>query len=56
MKDLELEAKLRLLNIQLDIWKKLHNLMTYGLDKFSSYLLAALPTFPRLQAGECRAG
>jgi len=33
MKDLELEAKLRLLNIQLDNWKKLHNLMTYGLDK-----------------------
>lgn len=33
MKDLELEAKLRLLNIQLDNWKKLHNLVTYGLDK-----------------------
>lgn len=33
MKDLELEAKLRLLNIQLDNWKKLHNLITYGLDK-----------------------
>ena len=33
MKDLELEAKLRLLGIQLDSWKKLHNLITYGLDK-----------------------
>jgi hypothetical protein len=33
MKDLDLEAKLRLLNIQLDNWKKLHNLITYGLDK-----------------------
>jgi hypothetical protein len=33
MKDVELEAKLRLLNIQLDNWKKLHNLITYGLDK-----------------------
>lgn len=33
MKDPELEAKLRLLNIQLDNWKKLHNLTTYGLDK-----------------------
>lgn len=33
MKDPELEAKLRLLSIQLDNWKKLHNLITYGLDK-----------------------
>ena len=33
MKDPELEAKLRLLDIQLDNWKKLHNLITYGLDK-----------------------
>jgi len=33
MKDPDLEAKLRLLDIQLDNWKKLHNLMTYGLDK-----------------------
>jgi hypothetical protein len=33
MKDQELEAKLRLLSIQLDNWKKLHNLITYGLDK-----------------------
>jgi hypothetical protein len=33
MKDHELEAKLRLLSIQLENWKKLHNLVTYGLDK-----------------------
>lgn len=33
MKDSELETKLRLLQIQLDSWKKLHDLMTYGLDK-----------------------
>jgi hypothetical protein len=33
MRDQEIEVKLRLLNIQLDNWKKLHNLITYGLDK-----------------------
>jgi hypothetical protein len=33
MKDQALERKLRLLNIQLDNWKKLHDLITYGLDK-----------------------
>ena len=33
MKDPELEANLRVLDIQLDNWKKLHNLITYGLDK-----------------------
>ena len=33
MKDPELEAKLRLLSIQLENWKKLHDLITYGLDK-----------------------
>jgi hypothetical protein len=33
MKDKELETKLRLLNLQLDSWKKLHDLITYGLDK-----------------------
>jgi hypothetical protein len=33
MRDQELERKLRLLNIQLDNWKKLHDLITYGLDK-----------------------
>jgi hypothetical protein len=33
MRDQEIEVKLRLLNIQLDNWKKLHNLITYSLDK-----------------------
>jgi hypothetical protein len=33
MRDQELEAKLRLLTLQLDNWKKLHDFITYGLDK-----------------------
>jgi hypothetical protein len=33
MRDQALERKIRLLNIQLDNWKKLHDLITYGLDK-----------------------
>ena len=33
MKDQELETELRLLTLQLDNWKKLHDLITYGLDK-----------------------
>lgn len=33
MKDRELETKLRLLALQLDSWKRLHDLITYGLDK-----------------------
>jgi hypothetical protein len=33
MTDQGLERKLRLLNIQLDNWKRLHDLITYGLDK-----------------------
>ena len=33
MRDKELETKLRLLTLQLDSWKKLHDLITYGLDK-----------------------
>ena len=33
MKDKALETKLRLLTLQLDNWKKLHDLITYGLDK-----------------------
>src|SRR3954468_13025924 len=33
MRDRELETKLRLLAVQLDSWKKLHDLITYGLDK-----------------------
>jgi hypothetical protein len=33
MRDRELEAQLRLLTLQLENWKKLHDLITYGLDK-----------------------
>jgi len=33
MKDKALETQLRLLILQLDNWKKLHDLITYGLDK-----------------------
>ncbi len=33
MRDSEVDAKLRLLSLQLDSWRKLHDLMTYGLDK-----------------------
>ena len=33
MRDHGLETKLRLLMLQLDNWKKLHDLITYGLDK-----------------------
>jgi hypothetical protein len=33
MRDQELEAKLRLLTLQLDNWKRLHDFITYGLDK-----------------------
>lgn len=33
MKDKHLETQLRLLTLQLDNWKKLHDLITYGLDK-----------------------
>jgi hypothetical protein len=33
MKDKALETKLRLLTLQLDSWKKLHDFNTYGLDK-----------------------
>ena len=33
MRDKELERKLRLLTLQLDSWKKLHEFITYGLDK-----------------------
>jgi hypothetical protein len=33
MRDRQLETKLRLLAVQLDNWKKLHDLITYGLDK-----------------------
>jgi hypothetical protein len=33
MRDKHLETQLRLINLQLDSWKKLHDLITYGLDK-----------------------
>lgn len=33
MRNKTLETQLRLLNLQLDSWKKLHDLITYGLDK-----------------------
>ncbi len=33
MRDKVLETHLRLLTLQLDNWKKLHDLITYGLDK-----------------------
>ncbi len=33
MRDKALEKQLRLLTLQLDSWKKLHDLITYGLDK-----------------------
>jgi hypothetical protein len=33
MRDRTLETRLRLLTLQLDSWKKLHDLITYGLDK-----------------------
>ena len=33
MRDKNLETKLRLVTIQLENWKRLHDLITYGLDK-----------------------
>jgi hypothetical protein len=33
MRDRNLETQLRLLTLQVDSWKKLHDLITYGLDK-----------------------
>ncbi len=33
MRNKALETQLRLLTLQLDNWKKLHDLITYGLDK-----------------------
>jgi hypothetical protein len=33
MRDKELETKLRVLTLQLDSWKKLHDFITYALDK-----------------------
>jgi len=33
MRDKKVDSKLRLVGLQLDNWKKLHDLITYGLDK-----------------------
>src|SRR5947207_11540562 len=33
MRDKKVETKLRLITLQLDNWKKLHDVITYGLDK-----------------------
>ena len=33
MRDKKLDTKLRLVGLQLDNWKRLHDLITYGLDK-----------------------
>ena len=33
MRDKQLEKKLRVLTLQLDNWKRLHDFITYGLDK-----------------------
>ena len=33
MKDKQTETNLRLIALQLESWKKLHDLITYGLDK-----------------------
>jgi hypothetical protein len=33
MRDKKLETRLRLVSLQLENWKKLHDLITYGLDK-----------------------
>ena len=33
MRDKNVETKLRLVSLQLENWKKLHDLITYGLDK-----------------------
>ena len=33
MRDKQLETRLRLISLQVDNWKKLHDLITYGLDK-----------------------
>src|SRR2546422_11403700 len=33
MKDKQTETKLRLISLQLESWKKWHDLITYGLDK-----------------------
>src|ERR1700694_439777 len=40
MRDKNVETKLRLLTLQLDNWKKLHDVITYGLDKANTSIAA----------------
>lgn len=40
MRDKTLETQLRLLSLQLENWKKLHDLITYGLDKATPIISA----------------
>lgn len=40
MRDRQLEEKLRMLSVQLDGWKRLHDLLTYGLDKTKAIISA----------------
>jgi hypothetical protein len=40
MRDKVLETQLRLLTLQLDNWKKVHDLITYGLDKAKPIIFA----------------
>ena len=40
MKDKALESQLRMLTLQLDGWKRLHDLITYGLDKATPIISA----------------
>src|ERR1700730_13561268 len=40
MRDKVVETKLRLLSLQLDNWKKLHDVITYGLDKTNPMIAA----------------
>ena len=40
MRDKNLETQLRLMRLQLENWKKLHDLITYGLDKSSPIISA----------------
>src|SRR5437763_8077317 len=40
MRDKYLDSKLRLLRLQVENWKKLHDLITYGLDKSSPIISA----------------
>jgi len=52
MRDKNLETKLRLVTLQLENWKKLHDLITYGLDKakrsYRPNRSASLPKFAQI--------